>query len=155
MRHLMSATLACVLSIALAPPLAEAQQDGAAAAATVASDALGKDLAAVRLVPRRPANSADRFDDPVGDGIAIGALVGAAAGIGTTAISFSRCGAGCEAPAMGPVYLTAAAVCGGGGAVVGWLIDRAHKRRPPTAAAWRVSPGMVGQRKSVSVTWAF
>lgn len=76
--------------------------------------------AAVLRVERRGVH------DPVGDGIVIGALAGAGTGFGLMAAAYNSCRAGCDAPAPGPMYLGAIGMGAGVGAVVGWIVDRAH-----------------------------
>ncbi len=106
--------------------------------------------------PGSPAGAARDAADSVGDGIGKGALIGAGAAIGLTAVQFARCKAGCEAPAPGPIYLMAAGIGGGAGAVVGWLIDRAHKGRPPAAiSSLRVAPIVTKHRRGVAFAVRF
>jgi hypothetical protein len=66
-------------------------------------------------------------NDPVGNGIAIGALAGAAACWGLVAASYAGCTGSCEAPAPGPIYAIAIGMGAGVGALVGWVADRTHK----------------------------
>jgi hypothetical protein len=89
--------------------------------------------------------------DPVWDGIALGAVIGAGACLGTAAILFARCDEGCEAPEPGPVYAFSAAFGGATGAFVGWLLDRANKPKPGSRAGLDVVPVLTGPRKAVIV----
>ena len=67
------------------------------------------------------------YADPTGNGLGLGAVIGAGAALTMMSVMFARCDAGCEGPSPGPTY-TAAAVFGAGiGAAVGWTVDRLHK----------------------------
>lgn len=90
----------------------------------------------------------NRYDDPVGNGIAIGVAVGAAAGFALVGGMYNACRDGCEAPSAGPVYLTGIAMGAGIGSVTGWLIDKAHKSKKVVYAA----PVMTNGRKGVAVS---
>lgn len=90
--------------------------------------------------------------DPVSDGITYGALIGAGFATSMMAVMYARCEEGCEAPARGPTFLTAAAAGGGIGAIVGWIIDAARKGRDTrVAVATTVTP----HRRAVNVTVKF
>jgi hypothetical protein len=88
--------------------------------------------------------------DPTWDGAVKGALVGAGAMAGLLTINYARCDAGCEAPAEGPMFAWGMSVGAGGGAAVGWLIDKLHKGRGPAPVA--VSFRTDRQERSVRVT---
>ena len=67
------------------------------------------------------------YADPTGNGLGLGAVIGAGAALAMMSVMFARCDAGCEGPSPGPTY-TAAAVFGAGiGAAAGWTVDRLHK----------------------------
>jgi hypothetical protein len=75
--------------------------------------------------------------DPVGDGIAIGALIGAGTGLALMGWAYAQCDAGCDAPEPLPMYLQAGGYGAAVGGVVGWLIDASRKntnRRVAVAA---------------------
>ena len=65
--------------------------------------------------------------DPVGDGIAIGAAIGAVGGLALMGWAYSQCDRGCDAPEPLPMYLTAAGFGAAAGAVAGWLVDASRK----------------------------
>ena len=65
------------------------------------------------------------YGDPTGNGLGLGAVIGAGAALTMMSVMFARCDAG--GPSPGPTY-TAAAVFGAGiGAAVGWTVDRLHR----------------------------
>lgn len=92
-------------------------------------------------------------DDPVGDGIVIGALAGAGTGFGLVAAAYNSCGAGCEAPEPGPLYLGGIGIGAGVGAVVGWIADRAHKGKSVVFPV--VAPVVSRERKALVFTVRF
>ena len=92
-------------------------------------------------------------NDPVGNGIAIGALAGAAACWGLVAASYAGCTGSCEAPAPEPIYAIAIGMGAGVGALVGWVADRTHKGKEvifPT-----VLPVVTADRKAIAVSFRF
>lgn len=89
--------------------------------------------------------------DSVGNGIAIGALAGAGAGIALVAWMYAQCDGTCDAPEPGPMYLSTAALGAGAGALVGWLVDAARKNDNRL----RFSPVLTPQRKAVRVSVRF
>jgi hypothetical protein len=68
---------------------------------------------------------------------------------GVLTVGYANCDAGCEAPAEGPMFAWGMGVGAGGGAAVGWLIDKLHKGKgpAPVAVAIRTDP----QERSVRV----
>lgn len=93
------------------------------------------------------------LNDPVGNGIAIGALAGAGAGFGLAAASYAACTGNCEAPAPGPVFAVAIGVSAGAGALVGWIADRAHKGKEVLFPV--VAPVVTADRKAVAISFRF
>lgn len=86
------------------------------------------------------------------NGIAIGALVGAA-GMGTMlAILWDRCDAGCEndLPGWGPY--AAVGIGAAGGAAVGYLIDRS---RPGSTRRLAVAPALSRKERGIRVAMRF
>ena len=65
--------------------------------------------------------------DPVSNGIAIGAAIGAGAGLALMGWAYAQCDGTCDAPEPLPMYLTAAGFGAAAGAVAGWLIDASRK----------------------------
>jgi len=65
--------------------------------------------------------------DSVGDGIAIGALIGAGTGLGLMRWAYAQCEGSCDAPEPLPMYLSAGGFGAAVGGVVGWLIDATRK----------------------------
>jgi hypothetical protein len=65
--------------------------------------------------------------DSAGDGTLLGAVVGVGAGLGLLAIMYANACDTCDPPAYSELALPAAAVFGGGGAALGYFIDRAHE----------------------------
>jgi hypothetical protein len=92
-------------------------------------------------------------DDPVGNGIAIGAVAGAGAGLAIVSAMYAACGDGCDAPARGPTYLTAVGFGAGIGAAIGWIADRAHKGKEVVFPA--VAPIVTRERKGLVFTVRF
>lgn len=93
--------------------------------------------------------------DPVGDGIAVGALVGAAGAFALTASAYARCGSGCEAPEPLPTYTVAAVVGAGIGAVTGWLIDTLRRPRAPSSRVVTVAPVVSARQTGLAVAVRF
>lgn len=94
----------------------------------------------------------EQHRDGVGDGIALGALIGAGSMALVTTVLYANCDAGCEAPAPGPFFAISIGMGAGIGAGAGWVIDRLHKGSEvvfPVAAV--IAPGM----KALYVTRRF
>jgi len=90
--------------------------------------------------------------DPVGNGILLGALVGGGAALGALGVMYARCDEGCEAPEVGPLIGVSLLYGAGGGAIVGWLIDRARTGQGssgPSSAAGRLSRSRAAVSSSV------
>ena len=64
--------------------------------------------------------------DSTGNGAAIGAAVGALAGLALVSGIYARCDGGCEAPAFAGPVMFSVGVGGAGGAALGWAIDHHH-----------------------------
>ncbi len=93
------------------------------------------------------------MNDPVGDGIVLGALVGTGTCAGLMAASYAACTGSCDAPAPGPMYAMAMSMGAGVGALVGWIVDRTHKGKAvifPT-----VLPVVTADRKAIAVSYRF
>ena len=119
-----------------------------AVAALAAAFALVPATARAQAAPLEPASSSTP-GDPSWDGAVKGALLGAGAMAGVLTVGYANCDAGCEAPAEGPMFAWGMGVGAGGGAAVGWLIDKLHKGKgpAPVAVAIRTDP----QERSVRV----
>jgi len=65
--------------------------------------------------------------DSNGNGTAMGAVVGALAGLAVVSGMYAACDEGCEAPAFGGPASFSVAVGGGAGAAIGWAVDRSRK----------------------------
>jgi hypothetical protein len=91
-------------------------------------------------------------DDPVGNGIAIGALAGAGAGAAVASYMYATCGGTCDAPARGPTFLLSMGVCAGIGAAAGWIVDRAHKGKE---VVFPVVPVVTRDRKGLTFVLRF
>jgi hypothetical protein len=82
--------------------------------------------------------------DPVGDGIGIGALIGAGTGLALMRWAYAQCDDSCDAPEPMPMYLAAGGFGAAVGGVVGWLIDATRKN-----TSQRVSvAGVVAPKRS-------
>jgi hypothetical protein len=92
-------------------------------------------------------------DDSVGNGIAIGALIGAGTGLTVAWGMFAACGDGCEAPDPGPTYAAAIGFAAGIGAAAGWVIDKAHKGKAVVFPV--VAPIVSREAKGVAVVVRF
>jgi hypothetical protein len=92
-------------------------------------------------------------DDPVGNGIAIGALAGAGAGFAIVSVMYATCGDGCEAPAEGPTYFASLGFGAGIGAAIGWVADRTHKGKEVVFPT--VAPIVTRERKGLTLTLRF
>jgi hypothetical protein len=68
----------------------------------------------------------NRRRDPVGNGIAIGALAGALGGAGLTAIMATQCDGPCDDPSLSTVLVSTVAVGACVGTLIGFMIDRAR-----------------------------
>jgi hypothetical protein len=85
----------------------------------------------------------DQHRDGVGNGIAIGALIGAGTMAVVTTVAYATCNDTCDAPSPGLFYLSSTAFGAGIGAAAGWLIDYLHKGSDvvfPVAAV--IAPGV-------------
>lgn len=92
-------------------------------------------------------------NDPVSDGIVIGALTGAGACAAMVAAAYASCGRGCEAPAPGPLFAGAMSMGAGAGALTGWIIDRIHKGKAVVFPV--VVPVVTGDRKAITFSVRF
>ena len=104
----------------------------------VARELAGPPVATGQNAPRERA-------DPVGNGIAAGALLGAGAGLAVMAAMYAQCDGTCDAPEPAPMYVGAAAFGAGAGALVGWLVDAARK----SDSRVRVTPVVTPRRQAV------
>jgi hypothetical protein len=84
--------------------------------------------------------------DSVGDGIAIGALIGAGTGLGLMRWGYAQCEGSCDAPEPLPMYLSAGGFGAAVGGVVGWLIDATRKN-----TSQRVAVGAFAAPKRAAV----
>jgi hypothetical protein len=86
------------------------------------------------LLAASPASAqSDRYDDPPWNGLATGAALGAITGVVGAGAVYGDCRY-CNVPDTWHVYAMYGAAGAGGGAAVGWLVDKMHKgRRPPTS----------------------
>jgi hypothetical protein len=97
----------------------------------------------------------ERYDDPVGNGIAIGAALGAIGGVAITWALYDQCHALCDAPAEAPTYAMYAGLSAGAGAGVGWLVDKLHKGKRPRAVPVAVNIRADRQERAVQLQWRF
>jgi hypothetical protein len=65
--------------------------------------------------------------DSVGNGIALGAAIGAGTGLALMGWAYNQCDGSCDAPEPMPMYLAAGGFGAAVGGVVGWLIDASRK----------------------------
>ena len=65
--------------------------------------------------------------DSVGNGIAIGAAIGAGTGLALMGWAYAQCEGSCDAPEPLPMYLQAGGYGAAVGGVVGWLVDASRK----------------------------
>ena len=111
------------------------------AAGQVAADAMGSPAAVPQPKP-----------DSLGNGVAIGALIGGATGLGLMGWAYNQCDDTCDAPEPAPMYLMAGGVGAAVGGVVGLIIDKMKK-----STNQRVSvDGSVAPKRSqvrVTVRW--
>ena len=63
----------------------------------------------------------------MGNGIAIGAAIGAGTGFALMGWAYAQCDGSCDAPEPLPMYLGAAGFGAAVGGVAGWLIDASRK----------------------------
>jgi len=101
-----------------------------------------------------PPPPVERYDDPVGNGIAIGAALGAIGGLVVTGALYAQCDDLCDAPAELPTYAMYAGLGAGAGAGVGWLVDRLHKGKRPRAVPV-VAIRADRQERAVRLQWRF
>ena len=97
----------------------------------------------------------ERYEDPVGNGIAIGAALGAISGVVITGALYAQCDDLCDAPAEAPTYAMFAGLGAGTGAGIGWLVDKLHKGRRPAAVPVAVSIRADRQERAVRLQWRF
>jgi hypothetical protein len=102
-----------------------------------------------------PAGAAERYDDPVGNGIAIGAALGAVGGIVVTGALYAECNNLCDAPDELPTYAMYAGLGAGIGAGAGWLVDKLHKGKRPAAVPVAVAIRADRQQRAVRLQWRF
>jgi hypothetical protein len=76
----------------------------------------------------------ERYDDPIRNGIAIGAALGAIGGVVMTGALYRNCHDLCDAPDDLPTYAMYAGLGAGIGAGTGWLMDRRQCPSPSTSA---------------------
>ena len=108
---------------------------------------------AAQSPPARPA--IERYDDPVGNGIAIGAALGAIGGVVLTGALYAQCDDSCDAPAKAPTYAMYAGFGAGIGVGAGWLIDKLHKGKRPTAIPVAVAIRADRQERAIRLQWRF
>lgn len=109
--------------------------------------------AAAQSTPAQPAT--ERYDDPVGNGIAIGAALGALSGVVVTGALYAQCDELCDAPAEAPTYAMFAGFAAGIGAGAGWVIDKLHKGRRPAAIPAAIAIRSDRQERAVRLEWRF
>ena len=102
-----------------------------------------------------PKPPVERYDDPVGNGIAIGAALGAITGVVITGALYAQCSDLCDAPAEAPTYAMYAGLSAGAGAGVGWLVDKLHKGKRPRAVPVAVNIRADRQERAVHLQWRF
>ena len=117
------------------------------------SIALGLACAALGGAPAfaqstRPQPATERYDDPVGNGIAIGGVV-------ATGALYANCNDLCDAPDSLPTYAMYAGLGAGIGAGTGWLIDKLHKGRRPAAVPVAVVIHADREQRAVRLQWRF
>jgi hypothetical protein len=137
LRCLSSRFLRCLSGAALSLALV-----GLAAAPAVAQSA-------------NPKPPVERYDDPVGNGIAIGAALGAITGVVITGALYAQCSDLCDAPAEAPTYAMYAGLSAGAGAGVGWLVDKLHKGKRPAVVPVAVNIRADRQERAVHLQWRF
>lgn len=102
-----------------------------------------------------PGGATQRYDNPVGNGVAIGAALGAIGGIVLTGALYAECRNLCDAPDELPTYAMYAGLGAGAGAGVGWLVDRLHKGKRPRALPVAINIRTDRQEKAVHLQWRF
>jgi hypothetical protein len=102
-----------------------------------------------------PKPPVERYDDPVGNGIAIGAALGAITGVVITGALYAQCNDLCDAPAELPTYAMYAGLSAGAGAGVGWLVDKLHKGKRPVVIPVAVNVRADRQEKAIRLQWRF
>jgi hypothetical protein len=102
-----------------------------------------------------PKPPVERYDDPVGNGIAIGAALGAIGGIVITGALYAQCHDLCDAPDDLPTYAMYAGLGAGIGAGTGWLIDKLHKGKRAAALPVAVDIRADPQVRAVRLQWRF
>jgi hypothetical protein len=109
--------------------------------------------AAAQSTQQKPA--VERYDDPVGNGIAIGAALGAIGGVVFTGALFRNCHGLCDTPDDLPTYAMYAGLGAGAGAGAGWLVDKLHKGKRPAAVPVAVAIRADRQERAVRLQWRF
>ena len=108
----------------LAPPPAAALPSDERHQSKVGS--LAPEIFTSRAALEAVAQAPDR-NDSVSNGIAIGAVIGAATGLALMGWAYAQCDDTCDAPEPMPMYLAAGGFGAAVGSVVGWLIDASRK----------------------------
>jgi len=109
--------------------------------------------AAAQSTQQKPA--VERYDDPVGNGIAIGAALGAIGGVVFTGALYRNCHGLCDTPDDLPTYAMYAGLGAGAGAGAGWLVDKLHKGKRPAAMPVAVAIRADRQERAVRLQWRF
>jgi hypothetical protein len=102
-----------------------------------------------------PADAVERYDDRVGNGIAIGAALGAIGGVVLTGALYAECRNLCDAPDELPTYAMYAGLGAGAGAGVGWLVDKLHKGKRPRTMPVAVHIRTDRHEQAVRLQWRF
>jgi len=74
-----------------------------------------------------PAAAAASPDDPLANGIAIGAAIGTGTGLALMGWAYAQCNGTCDAPEPLPMYLMAAGMGAAVGGVAGFIVDKVRK----------------------------
>ena len=125
------------------------------AAVVVSNVSTGVAIAAPAPQPIREAAARVKFQAPNrpadsnANGAGIGALVGGAALFGVYLYASMSCGSGCEDDTPSWTPLAAIGVGVGGGAAVGYLIDKAHNSKKQVAVTPAVSKRGGGVRFAI------
>jgi len=122
-------------------------------ALTLAAACLTAAPVAAQSAPVQPAT--ERYDDPVGNGVAIGAALGAIGGVLMTGALYAQCNDLCDAPAEAPTYAMFAGLGAGIGAGTGWVIDKLHKGKRLAAIPVAVAIRADRQERAVRLHWRF
>jgi hypothetical protein len=141
------------LSAGLLRPVCFVRSPRAFLALTLAAACLT--AAPVAAQSSMPDDAAERYDDPVGNGIAIGAALGAIGGVVVTGALYAQCNDLCDAPAEAPTYAMYAGLGAGIGATAGWVIDKLHKGKRPRAIPVAVNIRADRHEKAVRLQWRF